>query len=164
MIDTGDPRTGPEEDIEEAKVLAYLLRLALDIPDSLDDLNQLLPDEQILYFLERGKKANKLFPTVTVEEGRQLIQQSLINMRAMAHYEPAPYPGRIVFFQASEQSTQTQDPVIWTQLAQGGGTVVMVPGNHVTMNFPPHVQVLGDKLSQFISELSQSKSDKQGPK
>jgi NADPH:quinone reductase-like Zn-dependent oxidoreductase/thioesterase domain-containing protein/aryl carrier-like protein len=154
LIDTGNTETMPKEEIEDAEVMAYLLRLAVDIPDSLDDLKQLLPDEQLLYFLERGKKANKLFPTVTLEEARQILQQSRINMRAMTSYKPGAYPGKLAFFQAMEQSEQKQntlDPV-WPKLARGGGVIVPVPGNHITMNFIPHVQLLGDKLSQLISE------------
>ena len=100
LLDTGSPETLPKVDIEDAEVLEYLLRLAANIPDSREDLRQLLPDEQIRYFLERGKKANKLFPAVSLADAQQILKQSRTNLRAMGDYKPQPYPGRLALFQA----------------------------------------------------------------
>lgn len=156
LIDTAGPEQLPQSELEDAEVLSYLLRLAVDITDSHEDLKQLLPDEQIRYFLERGKKANKMFPNVTMGEAQQILHQSRINLRAMARYKPQPYRGRLAFFQATEQ-IEGQMPTFdapWPALAQGGAVVLRVPGNHITMNFMPHVQALGDKLTQLLIEFA----------
>jgi len=154
LIDTADPEVLPQGELEDADILAYLLRLAVNISDSLDDLKQLLPDEQLRYFFERAKKANKQFPAVSMEEAKQIMYQSRINLRAMARYRPRPFPGRLAFFQAIEiveGEPDTRDTK-WPRLAQGGSIVEYIPGNHITMNFMPHVQVMGDKLSQLLLE------------
>ena len=44
----------------------------------------------------------------------------------------------------------------WVQLAQPGSAVHHIPGNHITMNFMPHVQVMGDKITQILSTLGLS--------
>lgn len=155
LLDTGSPEGLPKVEIEDAEVLEYLLRLAANIPDSREDLKQLLPDEQIRYFLERGKKANKLFPAVSMADAQQILQQSRTNLRAMSNYKPRPFPGRLVLFQASERDARfDMSDAPWPRLALGGGAVYSVPGNHITMNFMPHVQVLGDKLSQLLMETA----------
>ena len=48
----------------------------------------------------------------------------------------------------------TNHDMVLADLALGGGAVYSVPGNHITMNFMPHVQVLGDKLSQLLMEIA----------
>ena len=155
LLDTAGPEVVPKEELQDADVLAFTLRLAANIPDSLEDLKQLLPDEQIRYFLERGKKANKLFPAISLNDAQQILLQSRTNLRAMGNYQPRPYPGRLAFFQAHEPDAwfnTTDTP--WPGLALGGSVVHEVPGNHITMNFMPHVQVLGDKLTQLFLELT----------
>ncbi|MFO0572463.1 MAG: thioesterase domain-containing protein [Polyangia bacterium] len=158
LIDTADPQDLTTGDLQDAEVLSYLLRLAVNITDSLDDLKQLLPEEQVRYFLERAKKANKMFPAISFADAQQIMQQSRINLRAMAAYRPRPFPGQLLFFQASEQSQTEGSPgtlnTRWPQLALHGSRVERVPGNHITMNFMPHVQALGDKLSQLLAELA----------
>lgn len=154
LIDTADPAALTTDEVEDAELLSYNLKLAFDISDSLDDLRQLLPDEQIRYFLERAKKANKQFPAVSFVEAQQLLHPLRANLKALAHYRPRPYPGRLIYFQSMEQveDSDTTDPP-WPKLALGGSIMWPVPGNHITMNFMPHVQVLGDKLSQLLLEM-----------
>lgn len=163
MLDTAGPEVVPKEDLQDADVLSFSLRLGANIPGSMEDLKQLLPDEQIRYFLDRSKKAVPLFPSVSLADARQVLIQSRTNLRAMGNYQPRPYPGYLAFFQASEPDSwfDTRDPP-WPRLAQGGSMVQEVPGNHITMNFPPHVQVLGDKLSQFIQDMSSGRISRRG--
>ena len=155
LIDTADPAKLPKHELEDSEVLAYLLKVAVNIPDGLDDLKQLLPDEQIRYFIERAKKVNKLFPTVSLAEAQQILKLSRINLNALAHYRPKPIACKITLFLALEQGEgvlETGD-LPWMQLAQPGSAVHHIPGNHITMNFMPHVQVMGDKITQILSTL-----------
>ena len=39
------------------------------------------------------------------------------------------------------------------RLALGGGTVYQVPGNHITMMAPPHVETLAQGIQACLSEL-----------
>jgi NADPH:quinone reductase-like Zn-dependent oxidoreductase/thioesterase domain-containing protein/acyl carrier protein len=155
LIDTADPELLVTDEVEDAELLAYTLRLAFDILDSLDDLRQLLPDEQIHYFLERAKKANKQLPSVSFTEAQQILRPLRDNLKALAHYRPRPIQAQLAYFQAMEMAEgeggNTVDP-LWPKLALEGAIVQSIPGNHITMNFMPHVQVLGDKLRQLLLE------------
>jgi len=155
VIDTADPAKLPKHELEDSEVLAYLLKVALNIPDGLDDLKQLLPDEQIRYFIERAKKVNKLFPTVSLAETQQILKLSRTNLNALAHYRPRPIACKLTLFLALEQGEGVLDTgdLPWVQLAQPGSAVHHIPGNHITMNFMPHVQVMGDKITQILSTL-----------
>lgn len=156
LIDTANPERLPKEDLQDSEVLAYLLKVAVNITDGLDDLKQLLPDEQIHYFLERAKKANKLFPSVSLAEAQQILRHSRINLAALAAYRPRPIACPITLFQALEhgEGDLVGDDQFWLQLSRPGSTVHYIPGNHITMNFMPNVQIMGDKLTQILTQPS----------
>jgi len=161
LIDTADPEKLPKQEPEDSEVLAYLLKVSVNISDGLDDLKQLLPDEQIAYFLERAKKANKLFPTVSMAEAQQILRHSRVNLAALAAYRPRPIACKLTLFLAMEQveTYLSAGERLWMQLSQPGSTVHRVPGNHITMNFMPNVQVMGEKLTEILLE-SASPSNK----
>lgn len=158
LMDTANPERLPKQELEDSEVLAYLLKVAVNITDGLDDLKQLLPDEQIHYFLERAKKANKLFPTVSIEEAQQILRHSRINLAALSAYRPKPIACPLTLFLALDQGEGflSVDEQLWVQLAQPGSTVHHIPGNHITMNFMPNVQVMGDKLAPILTAASRS--------
>ena len=70
----------------------------------------------------------------------------------MLSYIPKVYPGRIVFFRARERDdTIPHHPErAWIDLAFEGIEIHQVPGNHITMNQPPHVSVLAEKLKSCL--------------
>jgi thioesterase domain-containing protein len=152
LIDTAEPEKLPKQEPEDSEVLAYLLKVSVNIADGLDDLKQLLPDEQIAYFLERAKKANKLFPTVSMAEAQLILRHSRINLAALAAYRPRPIACKLTLFLATERGENflSAGERLWMHLSQPGSTVHHVPGNHVTMNFMPNVQVMGDKLTEIL--------------
>lgn len=65
-------------------------------------------------------------------------------------YQPAPYPGRITLFVASDREDLgacTLEPGLgWAGLARDGMETYTVPGNHLGILQEPQVQVLGHQL------------------
>lgn len=75
------------------------------------------------------------------------------NQRALWTYEPDPYPGRIVFFAATEaDGVNALEPErAWRALARGGVESHRVPGTHISMNYPPSVGVVAGILGPAIA-------------
>jgi len=62
------------------------------------------------------------------------------------------YPGKIIFFHAQEKDAYnaTNPEPAWIDLAADGLDVIKVPGNHITMNLPPHVQTFAERLKAYL--------------
>jgi phthiocerol/phenolphthiocerol synthesis type-I polyketide synthase E len=83
----------------------------------------------------------QLLPDLDVIDIRHLLQIFKVNNQAMWNYQPRIYPGKIIFFRAKEKDTinAKNSERAWIDLAQEGLEVIVVPGNHMTMNEPPHM-------------------------
>jgi thioesterase domain-containing protein len=56
-----------------------------------------------------------------------------------------------------ELSGASSDPTLgWSKWADGGVDVEVVPGNHATMVYKPHVEVLADKLRTRLDRIHAS--------
>jgi amino acid adenylation domain-containing protein len=77
-----------------------------------------------------------------------------LNHAAERAYRPRHYPGRITFFYAAErhplQDAVTDTRLAWSDFAEGGFELHLVPGHHATMRREPHVRVLTDKLATCL--------------
>ncbi|MCT7982348.1 acyltransferase domain-containing protein [Laspinema sp. A4] len=137
---------GFEED--EAQILSYLLGVGGNLPIASDRLRQLEPEDQFRYFLAQGRDSIRLPSDFGLPELRHYVDLFKRNVRAMRRYQLQPYPGRIVFFRASDRDEiSPRDPErAWLELAAEGVEIHEVPGNHITMNFSPHVQAIADQL------------------
>ncbi|MCC3433879.1 MAG: hypothetical protein JGK08_29155 [Microcoleus sp. PH2017_04_SCI_O_A] len=154
LIDTPGPGQMPVLETEDdTAILVYILGVGFDLSLSLDVLQQLEQDEQLLYFLEQVKIANRVVPPdFGLPEIRHFLHLFKVHGQAMRNYIPQAYPGRIIFFRASEQNeVNPKNPELpWIEVAGGGIEVREVPGNHITMNYPPHVQVMAQQLREYI--------------
>ncbi|MCC3472732.1 MULTISPECIES: beta-ketoacyl synthase N-terminal-like domain-containing protein [unclassified Microcoleus] len=154
LIDTPGPGQMPVLATEDdTAILVYILGVGFDLSLSLDVLQQLEQDEQLLYFLEQVKIANRVVPPdFGLPEIRHFLHLFKVHGQAMRNYIPQAYPGRIIFFRASEQNeVNPKNPELpWIEVAGGGIEVREVPGNHITMNYPPHVQVMAQQLREYI--------------
>ncbi|GAA1285733.1 SDR family NAD(P)-dependent oxidoreductase [Saccharothrix xinjiangensis] len=86
---------------------------------------------------------------------------SYLDARAAERFTPRRFPGRVVFYRATERETlttvldprylrrQEDDDLGWAD-ACGSLEVVPVPGDHLSMVDPPHVAVLADHLRRVL--------------
>lgn len=144
--------TRVEKYVEEDDT-AYLMRLFAQ------DLIGLWGDDLPLlkHYLEKDFSGEQLTNALQTELGPLQIQNLLKvfknNFRAWQSYTPKTYPGRIILFEANEQSTISEDTLWgWGSLAQEGVEIHVVPGNHYTMIRQPHVQVLAKRLREIMQE------------
>ena len=156
LIDTPGWGHMPAGHIEDSvvKIMAYLLGLGANVSNSLDHLQQLGTEEQLRYFLEQGKAALRLPDGFGLSELRQYHQLFKGHVQAMRNYIPTAYSGKIIFFRADERDAfNPPNPELgWVNLAAGGLQIHEVPGNHITMHFPPHVQAIAEQLKAYLVE------------
>ncbi|BAZ50645.1 beta-ketoacyl synthase [Nostoc sp. NIES-4103] len=154
LIDTPGIGHMPSENIEddEIEIMSYALGVGANVPVATEHLQQLSTEEQLQYFLEQGKTALRMPADFSLTELRVYYNLFKINIKAMRNYVPQAYAGRVIFFKASDRDAfNPQNPELgWQDLALAGLKIHQVPGNHITMNFPPHVQVMAKWLTVYL--------------
>jgi thioesterase domain-containing protein len=153
MMDTPSPTAVFPEDLDSPERLAYLISGEPSLPVPAEELRHLSPDEKLLHVLRRKKGVSRMFPKLALQELATFRKIVTANLQAMLSYVARPYPGRALFFQASERDAMTvaNPSQGWVDLIQGGLTVHEVPGNHITMNLMPNVQVMAEHLRAALS-------------
>jgi amino acid adenylation domain-containing protein/non-ribosomal peptide synthase protein (TIGR01720 family) len=147
LIDTNPPCLSYKGLIDNAFLLVELFKDRLNL--CLEELRQLEPEEQIIYVKEQAKQKNVVLEGFDFEQAPHFLKISQINGQAVQNYQGQYYSGSMVIFKASE--TDTDFEYYWKELVKDIETVV-VPGNHLNMVSPPHVQTLVQKLENFLNK------------
>ncbi len=156
LLDTRIPTADEELDDEDfdARLLIDFVRyfgLSLDLRDSLARL----PKHELLErVLEHAKRAGLMPSDIDVSQAQPFIELCKADFRATQNYALHRYPGRITLFKAGQELAGTSsDPALgWSDWAAGGVDVHIVPGNHATMVYKPHVEVLAEKLRACLDQ------------
>ena len=155
MIDTQSTDQDLFDLEDETSALVFLIEhlFKLDkVTTSVETLRALPLDEQIGRLLaEQQSKADEL--GLDVPQLRQMVRVIRANKVAASDYVPRPYDGRLVFFRAKEAwkpELAYHSEQFWLDFAEGGMEVNTVPGNHLTMNEQPNVQVILHRLEQGL--------------
>lgn len=143
-----------DEDFE-AMLMADVVRHFGLSPDFSKSLSLLPRDELLARVLEQGKKAGLIPADIEASQAHRLIELCKSDFRASRNYVLHRYPGRVTLFKASEDlSGNLLDPTLgWSDWAEGGVDVQLVPGNHATMVYKPNVETLAAKLAACIDLL-----------
>jgi thioesterase domain-containing protein/acyl carrier protein len=143
--------TFPEEDYEAVLLVERYFGLSFG---PLESLAQLPKDEQLAFMLEQAKSAGLVPAELDVSEARRFIELLKSDLRATQNYALHLYPDRVTLFKASEELAGTSpDPTLgWSEWADAGVDVHLVPGNHANLVYQPHVEVLAEKLNACISQ------------
>lgn len=127
-------------------------------PFSLDNLRGLSIEEQVDFILARTKNRDQLPLGLDSFMLLQLIRVVKAHTRAFRSYSPRVYPGMFLFFRPREtwhNNMEYHPEYFWLDLARGGVEINTVPGNHITMNYQPHVRVMAGKLNLRIKQVEQ---------
>jgi thioesterase domain-containing protein/acyl carrier protein len=151
LIDTPGPGHMPVKIENDAEILAYFLNVGSNVSVSLADIQALSPEEQLRYFIEQRRKVYKKFPELDLSEGSHVLTLFKMHSQAMWNYTPQDYSGQVIFFRANDRDAfNDQHPEqAWVDLVQEL-TIIEVPGNHITMNFPPNIQVMAENLKPYL--------------
>ncbi|NET54502.1 MAG: hypothetical protein F6K09_39715 [Merismopedia sp. SIO2A8] len=133
--------------ISEGNLALLVLGLVGELNLDLEYLNQLEPDQQIIYVVDQAKQNNRITADFDLEQINHLLKIGKLNYQAEQNYIPQYYSGKIILFKASETDADLE--AAWKKLATNVENV-LVPGNHHTMLRPPHVEILAQQLQQYI--------------
>ncbi|MEB3342384.1 MAG: alpha/beta fold hydrolase [Okeania sp.] len=117
---------------------------------SANELQQLLPEEQLNSILPEAKRLNILPPEISIEQMERLFEVFKANLKAMYNYVPSPYAGKTVLFCASDQVSQRG----WSSLGTEAMETYIIPGDHYGMLREPNVGVLAKQLEICLQRFS----------
>lgn len=147
---SGELPTHINSDLE---IMAYWLDMdkKSDEGISLKILQNLEPNEQLRYFWERSRIAKSMVPQGDLTMFRNFLDLFISLMRLGNNYVPTTYQGKVIFFIAEDDDgfTPYHPEKDWLELAEI--VTEEVPGNHMTMMYPPHVEVFAQKLRYYLA-------------
>ena len=110
------------------------------------------------YYFEQVKMTFKMIPDFNIKRLYSILKLYNLNYQAFLDYKPNTHSGKIVFFSAKERNEFKAQILeqAWSNLATEGIDIHRIPGNHVTMNYKPHVKVLSEKLMKHIEQVHTS--------
>lgn len=147
LIDTTPAYLSYKEPVDYAFLLVELFKDRLDL--CLEELRQLEPEEQIIYVEQQAKQKSVVIEGFDFDQAPHLLKIFQINAEVVQNYKGEYYSGSIVLFKARETDADLE--YHWNELVEHIETVV-VPGNHLNMVLPPHVQTLVQELEKFIEQ------------
>jgi thioesterase domain-containing protein len=76
-------------------------------------------------------------------------------LRALASYEPAPYPGDVLLFKATRREAHVDwDPLAaWSEFVQGDLDIRMIAGDHGSILAHPQVVEIARQINEYQKQL-----------
>ncbi|MFP3939610.1 MAG: hypothetical protein ACLF0P_04830, partial [Thermoanaerobaculia bacterium] len=115
------------------------------------------PERRLDLVVERGREAGLLPRDLPAERFRSLYRLFRAHLRAFHRYRPDPYAGPVLFLRATgrpEGRPALLKP--WRRLAEGGLSVLEVPGDHHSVLRPPGVRALAETLGATLGRLAET--------
>ncbi len=164
------PCTSTEQELEpesDSALLINLIEKGLNLNHylglCLEEFRQLAPDEQLIQITKQAKQ-KKLIPEdfdFDLDQARCLLITYKLNCQAWRNYSPRYYSNPISLFKATERDKALKNDVTydWNQLAEKVETYP-VPGTHLSMVEPPHVETLARQIQKSLDEVQKHYSKK----
>jgi thioesterase domain-containing protein len=156
LLDASDPvqfvqDAGEAEGEAEYVILRYVTRG--NLPLSREQLRDLAPEERLDALLVVCHASGAFSSAFGRRELGRLVRVVGANRRALRAYAPQPLDASLVYLKAADNPKvdgQEEGNVLWEGLARGGAEVHEVPGQHLSMHFPPHVGALAARLGSAM--------------
>jgi thioesterase domain-containing protein/acyl carrier protein len=163
-LDGGVPASGetfPEEDSEAISLVERYFGISFG---PMKFLAALPKNKQLAFLLARAKRRGLVPAELDISQARRFVDLLRSDLRATQNYGLRLYPGRITVFNASERVAGTSpDPTLgWSEWASGGVEVHVVPGNHASLMYEPHVEVLAEKLTGCLNHAQSETLEEDG--
>ncbi|EAZ91849.1 non-ribosomal peptide synthetase [Crocosphaera chwakensis] len=127
----------------------------LNIEMSTEQLRKLSYEGQLEYFKTYLEQAQVIAPQGDIRQVKGLLEVFKTNSQIV--YSPQDsISGNLAVFRAKDSDeitsmVETSDPSLgWQQWTSQSMQIQTIPGDHLTIMSPPHVQVLADALNQSI--------------
>jgi thioesterase domain-containing protein len=142
-----------DEDFEARLLVDFVRYFGLSL-DPRDALARLPKHELLERVLDHAKRAGLMPSDIEVSQAQPFIELCKADFKATQNYILHRYPGRITLFKAGQELEGiSSDPTLgWNEWAAHGVDVHVVPGNHATMVYKPHVEVLANRLRACLDQ------------
>ncbi|MGZ3461575.1 MAG: thioesterase domain-containing protein, partial [Archangium sp.] len=150
LLDSPGPGRLPTPFEDDAEILSNLVKHWVDIPPG--TLRGLSLDAQLQRVIDEATRASLELFFTDVERGRRLLRVWKANVNAMYRYTaPRWEGGELQFFRALELQPRMPDHLeqAWIDLCSAV-RIEVVPGDHLTMMLPPHVEGLAARIRSFL--------------
>jgi thioesterase domain-containing protein len=156
LIDTPGPGHMPRRLHLEADIFSYYQTLMGGAVSSSE--SPLTALSEFREWIARSDLAVRYVPDSNEGEAERLLRLFQSHSEAMWAYVPRRYSGSLTFFKAHDRDAfnPAHPERAWIGLAELGTTVIEVPGNHITMNLRPHVDVLASRLLGCLGDRQSS--------
>ena len=150
FLDTADPHYAPPQpgDLEiEAAMLEYLAANG-SYEAALSRLRQAdSDDERLDALLTAGRVSGRAPASADRDWLRRVLELVRRHGDALRAYRPEPYDGDLVHVRAAETAKRLERPEVsgWAALCCGV-EVAVVPGDHLSVHFPPQVTAVAEIL------------------
>ncbi len=141
------PHEIPADDIDAEKTFASLSKNPL-----------IFTEEQIVDVPAQVDMFNIFPPELSEEDIREVLLGTKLevmkaNFKALLHYHPGSYPGRVTLFRSDEPVMRLSELTEWgwERVAARGVDVHDIPGDHLSIVTEPHARVLAEKLKKSVS-------------
>ena len=128
-----------------------------DIGINRQSLEQETPLGRARLFLAAFKRHGLASEGTKIDDFQNYLELMLVHNRATQSYRCEMYSGEVILLRAEDKlasvggpTANDSDDLGWQRWCKQRLRVVSVPGNHVTMMRPPHVQVLASRLSTAL--------------
>ncbi len=158
MVDTPGPGHMMQPITSDAQILCKLFFSIFDNQNRLEaDLLEREHDieAQIEFIVESAHSLNQA-NQIPNGFGAHFVHMARTHVNAMHKYLPKPYPGNLLFFTQREllEGHAAFPELAWLPLARKGASLFTVPGNHITMNAAPNVDVIARELERYMINLT----------
>lgn len=143
--------------LTDQEVLEYLIKYGLGhLPISLEELRLRKGIEEQIQYMADIAATTELKDMISTEFLPIFIHTWQTNTDALLKYVPNVYTGPIVFFSHTEtiEEFPTNQHIHWVNYARGKFKNFIAPGNHISMNAPPNIEVIAKHVFDAIQEES----------
>ncbi len=117
------------------------------------ELESLPPEQQLTRALELAREAQLLPGGIELPRLRRLFRVFEANVRAVAAYEPRPYPGRAVVVRAAEGNPSAGPDLGWSEWIAEIAETAAVPGDHYGILRPGGAEALAELLNRWSAQM-----------
>ncbi|NJP06799.1 MAG: acyltransferase domain-containing protein [Chloroflexaceae bacterium] len=140
---------------DDAAILSFLSASLFQLNEhrlSPEELRGLPFEQQVAALMARIEQSTHAALPLTPDQIHTIVQVVKSNHQAITRYAPQRYNGQMVVFQAMDPCQITS---YWLNLAEQGGYLITIPGNHFTLNQQPAVQTIASRLEMSLRQIEQ---------
>lgn len=138
--------------MSQQEILSYLCRYGLgQITMDPEHLMSVGDVEAQITYLAKQAEGTDMADMLSSDFLPSFIKTWQRHTVAMQRYIPMPYDGPILFFSHSEVIPEfpAAQSACWRKLALADFSDVLVPGNHISMNMSPNVDIIASTLNHY---------------